>query len=190
MALYFSIFSIIILNFIILIFLRPIERDLSENKNQNSNEIPQIVFKDFQLFDISDKNILTTTLEGEIGEGFKNGNYKISNIKLSYQKYEYREELKGNYAFYNGNDFQLFGNIKYNRSDNSSIESNSTFYDIKNGFAYIPDKFKLSWHDKDGEVNGENLVVLIDNREIYAMNIRASFKDLQTEEINKSKNKP
>ena len=107
MALYFSIFSIIILNFIILIFLRPIERDLSENKNQNSNEIPQIVFKDFQLFDISDKNILTTTLEGEIGEGFKNGNYKISNIKLSYQKYEYREELKGNYAFYNGNDFQL-----------------------------------------------------------------------------------
>ncbi len=182
MTLYVSIFIAIILNIIILVFLRPLERNLSESNNDNNQtDVPQIIFKDFQLFDIGDENILTTTLQGESGSGYKDGRYEISKVKLSYKKYEYQEELTSDSALYNQNGFQLSGNVKYNRSDNSSIECNNIIYDIPNEYAYIPDNFILYWTGKTSEINGKELVVLLNNKEIYAYDIKASFKDADSD---------
>ncbi len=71
---------ILVLNLAILIFLRPIGDWQKTSKQIQNSEIPQIMFKNFYLFDLGSNNIIETIVSGQIGEVFRNGRYVIKKV--------------------------------------------------------------------------------------------------------------
>jgi len=129
-----------VFSFIILFAIKPTGGEFVTS-NIKVKEMPQIVFKDFEMFDIGQSGIVETTLFGEMGEGFRNGSYRVREVEMKYQNSQYVEFIKSRYAYYNGTNIEATNGVFYQRSDNSSIQTNKLTYDIENRYFYIPNSF-------------------------------------------------
>jgi len=174
MPLHLFISLVFLLNFIILFFIRPIGGENFNSTDMNQSQIPQIIFKDFTLFDIGKNNIVGTTLSGERGEGFRDGSYRIRNVEIKYQNSEFIENIVGKYAYYNSHNIEIQDNVFYKRSDNRSIKTDKLSYNIENGYVFIPNNFIFQ---KDGfSIKGNHLVIDRDKGKISAFKIDAILK--------------
>jgi len=98
MSIYKFLFAIFSLNLFIFIFFKPIGIEATKLEPEN---IPQIAFQNFTLFDIGSDNIVETAINGAKGMIFRNGKYEINEINIKYQNSKYIENLKSRYAYYN-----------------------------------------------------------------------------------------
>jgi len=157
-------------SFIILFFIKPIGGEFSHSTIQ-AQETPQIVLKNFEMFDIGKSGIVETTLSGEIGEGFRDGSYRIRKVEMRYQNSEYVENIKSRYAYYNGSNIEATNGVFYQRSDNSSIKTNKLTYDIENRYFYIPNSFIFK---RNGMIiKGKSLIIDREIGKIKAFQIDA-----------------
>jgi len=168
MPLHLFILLIFLLNFIILLLIKPIGNNFVKSETDQSN-IPQLLFKDFKLFDIGANSIVETTLSGKQGEGFRDGSYRIRDVKISYQNSKHIENIKSRYAYYSNNVIDAMGGVLYTRSDNSSIQTEKLSYDIENQYFYIPNRFVF---ERGGMITkGETLIIHRKLGKIKAFNI-------------------
>jgi hypothetical protein len=146
---------------------------------KGEEEIPQVLFNNFTLFDIGRDSLVETILYGEEGKGLKNGRYIIRQVELQYQNTEFVENVRSDIAFYTDKEIEIAGLVLYTRSDGSSIETNRASYDTVNRYFYIPDKFTFR---RNGVVfKGETLLIQRDVGTINAFNIDAVFKNREPE---------
>lgn len=164
---------ILLINLSILFLIKPMSSDGFESTKVKESEIAQITFSNFNLFDIGADSIVETTLSGRLGEAFQDGRYVIQEVELKYQNSNYVEQLKSNLAFYNEKEIEVVGDVLYNRSDNSSIETDKLSYDVENRYFYIPGDFLFK--QNGSVVKGDTLLIKRDLGTINALNIKALF---------------
>ena len=174
MSLRLFISLVFILNFLILFFIRPIGGENFNSTDVNPSQIPQIIFKDFKLFDIGKNNIVGTTISGERGEGFRDGGYRIRDVEIKYQNSEYIEYVRGRYAYYNSHNIEIQENVFYQRSDNTSIKTDKLSYNIKNGYFYIPEDFIFKKNKIF--IKGNSLIIDRNQGTTSAFNVKAILK--------------
>jgi hypothetical protein len=171
MSIYKFLFTIFGLNLFIFLILKPIG---IESSKLNSENIPQIVFQKFTLFDIGSNNIVETAMHGKKGMIFRNGKYEINEINIKYQNSKYIENLKSRYAYYNQGIIETVGEVLYSRSDGSIIKTKSMSYDISNKSFFVPDEFLFI--SQGMKVKGRTLTINRNTGQIKAFNIDAVFQ--------------
>jgi hypothetical protein len=171
MSIYKFLFTIFSLNLFIFLFFKPIG---IESTKLNPENVPQIVFKKFTLFNIGSNNVVETAMHGKEGMIFRDGKYQINNINIKYQNSQYIENLKSRYAYYNKGIIKTIGGVLYNRSDGSIIKTNSMSYDIVKKSFFIPKEFLFI--SPRMRVKGKTLIIDRNTGQIKAFNIDAIFK--------------
>jgi hypothetical protein len=163
------------INISIFSFLKPLGDDFFSSTDLKEEQIPQIIFKEFALFDIGNSNLVETTLSGNYGEGFRDGKYRIRGVELKYQNSQYLEQIKSKYAFFDDGNIEIVGDVQYSRSDDSLVTTEKASYDIDNKYFYIPDSFIF----KRGKttIKGTTLIIKRDLGTISAFNINAVLKN-------------
>lgn len=170
MSLYLFTALAFVFSFIILFAIKPTGGEFIDSEIP-VKEIPQIIFRDFEMFDIGKNGIVETTLSGEIGEGFRNGSYRIRGVEMRYQNSEYVENIKSRYAYYNGTNIEATNGVFYQRSDNSSIQTDKLSYDIEHRYFYIPNSFIFK---RNGMIiKGKSLIIDREIGKIKAFKIDA-----------------
>jgi LPS export ABC transporter protein LptC len=168
--LHFLLVLTFIFNVAVVLLLRPFNEGGDVLKLPKN--VPQVSFKNFKLFNIDENRYVTMTLLGEYGEGYNNGTYRVKDVNLEYQNSLFLEKLRANYAVYKDGEIEVFENVKYQRSDNSSIEAEKLSYDVERGYFYIPDEFIFR---RGGTVaEGRTMVIRRDSGVINAFNIKAT----------------
>jgi LPS export ABC transporter protein LptC len=152
-----------------LLFQKPYVIEKKENQN-----VPEIVMKNVQNFELTDFGVLSF-LKSKIVRRYKTHDEFEDVSMLKKNPNGLIDSVSAQLGVLRNNDLLLKKDVRYDRSDGLSLESQEVFYNLKTKVLSSNVDFKLS--NPRGVSYGSSFIYDTDKGIIQAQNIKASIKE-------------